>query len=417
MKSIHESVWIAPSAELYGRIEIGEGSSIWPQCVIRAECQEVRIGRHTNLQDFVMIHVGYDDPTRIGDFCSITHRAVVHGATVEDECLIGIGAVVMDGAVIGRGSIVAPGAVVTERTVIPPGSIVAGVPARVIKSRDSAEENRAERVELRVERAGLREGRASRVGGRGLSPLRGREDAGTRERVVAEVAPPLREPIPVGETLTECAFLYGRAFPHLLLAVAVFAFPLQLLSEYWLERRFGPAEIWRPLLLQLGLASIISPFLGAAAIIAADASAVGDTLSSGELLRRSARPWLRVLFAQQLSGALIALGVIAFLVPGVIAFARYALVEPVAVLERPSTVRCLDRSRELVKGATGRVLLLLALLELPGLAATSLGGLLTTANPALSGFAFTALTGSLASLAGMLTYVGMFVVYRTRSAG
>lgn len=142
MKSIHESVWIAPSAELYGRIEIGEGSSVWPQCVIRAECQEVRIGRHTNLQDFVMIHVGYDDATRIGDFCSITHRAVVHGATVEDECLIGIGAIVMDGAVIGRGSIVAPGAVVTERTVVPPGSIVAGVPARVIKSRDSAEENR-----------------------------------------------------------------------------------------------------------------------------------------------------------------------------------------------------------------------------------------------------------------------------------
>jgi len=142
VKGIHESVWIAPSAELYGRIEIGEGSSVWPQCVIRAECQEVRIGRHTNLQDFVMIHVGYDDPTRIGDFCSITHRAVVHGATVEDDCLIGIGAVVMDGAVIGRGSIVAPGAVVTERTVIPPGSIAAGVPARVIKSRDCARENR-----------------------------------------------------------------------------------------------------------------------------------------------------------------------------------------------------------------------------------------------------------------------------------
>jgi len=142
VKSIHESVWIAPSAELYGRIEIGEGSSVWPQCVIRAECQHVRIGRNTNLQDFVMIHVGYGDPTVIGDFCSITHRAVVHGATVEDACLIGIGAVVMDGAVVGRGSIVAPGAVVTEGTVIPPGSIVAGVPGRVIKSRDCAQENR-----------------------------------------------------------------------------------------------------------------------------------------------------------------------------------------------------------------------------------------------------------------------------------
>jgi carbonic anhydrase/acetyltransferase-like protein (isoleucine patch superfamily) len=110
--------------------------------VIRAECQQVRIGRHTNLQDFVMIHVGYDHPTTIGDFCSITHRAVVHGASVEDECLIGIGAIIMDGAVIGRGSIVAPGAVVTEGTRIPAGSVVAGVPGRVIKSRDCALENR-----------------------------------------------------------------------------------------------------------------------------------------------------------------------------------------------------------------------------------------------------------------------------------
>jgi carbonic anhydrase/acetyltransferase-like protein (isoleucine patch superfamily) len=142
LQRIDASAWLAPSAELYGRIEIGAGSSVWPQCVIRAECQQVRIGRHTNLQDFVMVHVGYDDPTTIGDFCSITHRAVVHGATVEDDCLIGIGAIVMDGAVIGRGSIVAPGAVVTERSVIPPGSIVAGVPGRVIKSRDCSRENR-----------------------------------------------------------------------------------------------------------------------------------------------------------------------------------------------------------------------------------------------------------------------------------
>jgi carbonic anhydrase/acetyltransferase-like protein (isoleucine patch superfamily) len=141
-KHIHPSVWIAPSAELYGNITLGENTSVWPQCVIRAECQEVRVGRDTNLQDFVMIHVGYDDPTVIGDRCSITHRAVIHGATVEDDCLIGIGAIVMDGAVIGRGSIVAPGAVVTEGTRIPPGSIVAGVPAKVIKSRDATEENR-----------------------------------------------------------------------------------------------------------------------------------------------------------------------------------------------------------------------------------------------------------------------------------
>ena len=142
IQTIDPSVWIAPSAQIFGRVTIARDASVWHNVVMRAECGEISIGRMTNIQDFVMIHVGYDDPTRIGDFCSITHRAVVHGATVEDDCLIGIGAVVMDGAVIGRGSSVAPGAVVTERTVIPPGSIAAGVPARVIKSRDCARENR-----------------------------------------------------------------------------------------------------------------------------------------------------------------------------------------------------------------------------------------------------------------------------------
>ena len=142
MQDVDPTAWIAPSAELYGRVSVGADSSLWPHCVIRAEAQEVRIGSHTNLQDFVMIHVGYDDPTVIGDFCSITHHATVHGARVEDACLIGINAVVMDGAVIGRGSIVAPGAVVTEGTLVPPASIVAGVPAKVIKQRDSTAENR-----------------------------------------------------------------------------------------------------------------------------------------------------------------------------------------------------------------------------------------------------------------------------------
>ncbi len=142
MQTVDPSAWIAPSAELYGHVSIGEGASLWPHCVIRSECQEVVIGRMSNLQDFVMIHVGYDHPTRIGDFCSITHHATVHGAIIEDDCMIGINAVVMDGAVVGRGSIVAPGAVVTEGRIIPPHSIVAGVPAKVIKERDASAENR-----------------------------------------------------------------------------------------------------------------------------------------------------------------------------------------------------------------------------------------------------------------------------------
>jgi len=140
--AIHESAWIAPSAQLFGRISVGEGASVWHNAVARAECQEIRIGCMTNLQDFAMIHVGYDVPTVVGDFCSITHHATVHGCTIGDACLIGVGAVIMDGAVIGDGSIVAGGAVVPEGVVFPARSIIAGVPARQIAERDSARANR-----------------------------------------------------------------------------------------------------------------------------------------------------------------------------------------------------------------------------------------------------------------------------------
>lgn len=141
-QAIDPSAWVHDSAQLYGRIEVGAESSIWPNAVIRAETHHVRIGRYTNLQDFVMVHIGYDHPTRIGDFCSITHHATVHGCTIEDDCLIGINAVVMDGAVIGRGSIVAGGAMVKEGSVFPAGAIIAGVPAKQVAERDCARPNR-----------------------------------------------------------------------------------------------------------------------------------------------------------------------------------------------------------------------------------------------------------------------------------
>jgi carbonic anhydrase/acetyltransferase-like protein (isoleucine patch superfamily) len=139
---VERALYIAPSALLTGRISIAEGASVWHNAVLRAECQEIRIGRMTNVQDFVMVHVGFDAPTLVGDFCSITHHTTLHGCTVEDDCLIGINATIMDGARIGRGSIVAGGAFVAEGREFPPGSIVAGVPARVIAERDSARANR-----------------------------------------------------------------------------------------------------------------------------------------------------------------------------------------------------------------------------------------------------------------------------------
>jgi len=139
---LHESVWVAPGVQLYGTVEVAEGASLWPNAVVRAECQSVRVGRYTNLQDFSMVHVGFDHATEIGDYCSITHHATVHGAVIGDACLIGINATIMDGARIGAGSIVAGGAFVTEGKEFPPDSIIAGVPAKVIATRPSARENR-----------------------------------------------------------------------------------------------------------------------------------------------------------------------------------------------------------------------------------------------------------------------------------
>ena len=139
---IHPSAFLADSARVYGKVEIGEGASLWHHVVLRAECQQIRIGRMSNLQDFVMVHVGYEDATTVGEDCSVAHHATVHGCTIEDHCLIGVNAVLMDGAVIGRGSIVAGGAVVPEGKKFAPGSIIAGVPAKVIASRDCARENR-----------------------------------------------------------------------------------------------------------------------------------------------------------------------------------------------------------------------------------------------------------------------------------
>jgi carbonic anhydrase/acetyltransferase-like protein (isoleucine patch superfamily) len=136
------AAYIDPTARVFGAVEIGEGSSLWPYAVIRAESRCVRIGRFSNLQDHVMVHVGYHSPTIVGDYCSITHRVVLHGCTIGDQCLIGIGATVMEGAVIGENSIVAGHSFVADHTIVPPNSIVMGTPAKVMRQADSFVANR-----------------------------------------------------------------------------------------------------------------------------------------------------------------------------------------------------------------------------------------------------------------------------------
>ena len=135
--TLNDPAFIHESALVYGHVTIGEGSSLWPYVVIRSEMHEVVIGKRTNIQDFVMIHVGNATPTIIGDNCSITHHVTVHGAEIGDNCLIGINATLMDGAKVGANSIVAGHSIVTEGTEFPPNSIIAGSPAKLVKTRDN----------------------------------------------------------------------------------------------------------------------------------------------------------------------------------------------------------------------------------------------------------------------------------------
>jgi len=132
-----DAAYLDPTARVHGKVEIGEHASLWPYSVIRAESKHVHIGRYTNLQDHVMVHVGYHNPTVVGDYCSITHRVVLHGCTIGDNCLIGIGATVMEGVVIGENSIVAGHSFVADDTRIPPNSIVMGTPAKVVRTINS----------------------------------------------------------------------------------------------------------------------------------------------------------------------------------------------------------------------------------------------------------------------------------------
>lgn len=136
------AAFVAPSAELYGSVVLAEGVSVWSQAVLRGDALHIAIGAFSNIQDFVMVHVGADTPSVIGRYCSITHHATVHGAQVSDHCLIGINATLMDGCVIGDNSIVAGNSIVREGTIIPPNSVVAGIPAKVIGTRNNGAANK-----------------------------------------------------------------------------------------------------------------------------------------------------------------------------------------------------------------------------------------------------------------------------------
>jgi carbonic anhydrase/acetyltransferase-like protein (isoleucine patch superfamily) len=131
---IDDSAFIAPGAVILGDVRIGAQSSVWYHAVLRGDTDTISIGPRTNVQDGAVIHVDAGMPCLIGAGVTIGHRAVVHGALVEDDVLIGIGAIVLSGARISHDCIIGAGSLVTGHSVIPPRSMVLGVPGRVVRS-------------------------------------------------------------------------------------------------------------------------------------------------------------------------------------------------------------------------------------------------------------------------------------------
>ena len=121
--------WVAPNATLTGRVSLGALASVWFGCVVRGDLEPIAIGDETNVQDLTVVHVDRGCPVLVGHRVTIGHRAVIHGCTVDDDAVIGMGAVLLSGSRVGRGALVAAGAVLREGFAVPPGAIAAGVPA------------------------------------------------------------------------------------------------------------------------------------------------------------------------------------------------------------------------------------------------------------------------------------------------
>lgn len=137
LPKIGANSWIAPNATIVGDVETGAYFSAWFQSVIRGDVNAIRMGDYVNVQDGAIIHCTYEQAAvTIGNRVSIGHRAIVHGCTIHDRVLIGMGAIVMDHAVIASNTIIAAGAVVLENTITEPNSVYAGVPAKRVKSLD-----------------------------------------------------------------------------------------------------------------------------------------------------------------------------------------------------------------------------------------------------------------------------------------
>lgn len=139
---VDKSAFVAENATLIGSVTVGANSSIWFGAVVRGDSNSITIGARTSVQDLCVFHVDFNCPMTIGNDVTVGHRATIHGATIKDRVLVGMGSIVMNGAVIGEDSIIGAGAIVTENTVVPPGSLILGVPAKVKRAVTDEEKER-----------------------------------------------------------------------------------------------------------------------------------------------------------------------------------------------------------------------------------------------------------------------------------
>ena len=135
---IAEDAWVAPDAQVMGRVVLEERASVWFGAVLRGDTEEIRVGKGSNVQDLSVLHTDPGKPLTIGKDCTIGHRAILHGCTIGDGALVGMGATILNGAVIGPGALIGAGALVAEGKEIPAGALVLGAPGKVVRILDAA---------------------------------------------------------------------------------------------------------------------------------------------------------------------------------------------------------------------------------------------------------------------------------------
>jgi carbonic anhydrase/acetyltransferase-like protein (isoleucine patch superfamily) len=136
---ISPGAYVSPRATLIGDVEVGEGSSIWENAVLRADMGRIRIGRHSSIQDNCTIHTDVGDQCVIGDFVTVGHNAVIHGSVVHDYVVVGMNSTLLEGSEVGPNSMVAAGSVVLEKEKTPPKVLLAGVPAKPVRNLDTSD--------------------------------------------------------------------------------------------------------------------------------------------------------------------------------------------------------------------------------------------------------------------------------------